>query len=29
LQEILDLSDAERDKTVSTLDDVLQRSRKF
>ena len=29
LQEILDLSNAERDKTVATLDDVLQKSRKF
>jgi DNA topoisomerase-6 subunit B len=29
LQEILDLSNDERDKTVKTLDDVLQRSRKF
>jgi DNA topoisomerase-6 subunit B len=29
LQEILDLSDGERDTTVSTLDDVLQKSRKF
>ncbi len=29
LQEILDLSNEDRDKTVSTLDDVLQRSRKF
>jgi DNA topoisomerase-6 subunit B len=29
LQEILDLSNEERDKTVNTLDDVLQRSRKF
>jgi DNA topoisomerase-6 subunit B len=29
LQEILDLSNEERDKTVSTLDDVLQKSRKF
>ena len=29
LQEILDLSNEERDKTVKTLDDVLQRSRKF
>ncbi|MCC7012068.1 MAG: DNA topoisomerase VI subunit B [Planctomycetes bacterium] len=29
LQEILDLSDPERDGTVSTLDDVLQKSRKF
>lgn len=29
LQEILDLSDGERDKTVNTLDDVLQKSRKF
>ncbi len=28
LQDILDLSDAERDGTVKTLDDVLQRSRK-
>lgn len=28
LQEILDLSDPERDQTVHTLDDVLQRSRK-
>ncbi len=28
LQEILDLTDPERDGTVSTLDDVLQRSRK-
>ena len=29
LQEILDLTDDERDSTVTTLDDVLQRSRKF
>ncbi len=29
LQEILDLSDAERDGTVQTLDGVLQKSRKF
>jgi DNA topoisomerase-6 subunit B len=29
LQEILDLTDGERDKTVKTLDDVLQKSRKF
>jgi DNA topoisomerase-6 subunit B len=29
LQEILDLSNDERDKTVKTLDDVLQKSRKF
>lgn len=29
LQEILDLSNDERDGTVKTLDDVLQRSRKF
>ena len=29
LQEILDLSNDDRDKTVKTLDDVLQRSRKF
>ncbi len=29
LQEILDLTDQERDATVSTLDDVLQKSRKF
>lgn len=29
LQEILDLSDPERDATVETLDDVLQKSRKF
>jgi DNA topoisomerase-6 subunit B len=29
LQEILDLSDAERDDTVKTLDGVLQKSRKF
>ncbi len=29
LQEILDLSDPERDGTVHTLDDVLQKSRKF
>jgi len=29
LQEILDLSNEDRDKTVSTLDDVLQKSRKF
>ena len=29
LQEILDLSDRERDKTVDTLEDVLHRSRKF
>jgi hypothetical protein len=29
LQEILDLSKEERDKTVKTLDDVLQKSRKF
>jgi DNA topoisomerase-6 subunit B len=29
LQEILDLSNEERDKTVKTLDDVLQKSRKF
>jgi DNA topoisomerase-6 subunit B len=29
LQEILDLSNEDRDKTVATLDDVLQRSRKF
>jgi DNA topoisomerase VI subunit B len=29
LQEILDLTDGERDKTVGTLDDVLQKSRKF
>jgi len=29
LQEILDLSDKERDGTVGTLDDCLQRSRKF
>lgn len=28
LQEILDLSDPDRDKTVGTLDEVLQRSRK-
>ncbi|HVS19193.1 MAG TPA: DNA topoisomerase VI subunit B [Planctomycetota bacterium] len=28
LQEILDLTDGERDRTVGTLDDVLQRSRK-
>jgi DNA topoisomerase-6 subunit B len=29
LQEILDLTDGERDGTVKTLDDVLQKSRKF
>jgi len=29
LQEILDLDDAARDETVKTLDDVLQKSRKF
>ena len=29
LQEILDLSDAQRDGTIKTLDDVLQKSRKF
>ena len=29
LQEILDLSNDERDTTVRTLDDVLQTSRKF
>lgn len=29
LQEILDLDDSERDSTVATLDDVLQRSRKI
>jgi DNA topoisomerase-6 subunit B len=29
LQEILDLTDAKRDETVETLEDVLQRSRKF
>jgi DNA topoisomerase-6 subunit B len=29
LQEILDLSDGDRDETVRVLDDVLQRSRKF
>jgi len=29
LQEILDLMNEERDKTVHTLDDVLQKSRKF
>ena len=29
LQEILDLSDRERDKTVDTLEDVLHKSRKF
>jgi DNA topoisomerase-6 subunit B len=29
LQEILDLDDKERDETVRTLDDVLQKSRKF
>ncbi|MBL8859169.1 MAG: DNA topoisomerase VI subunit B [Planctomycetes bacterium] len=29
LQEILDLDDSERDDTVKTLDDVLQKSRKF
>jgi DNA topoisomerase-6 subunit B len=29
LQEILDLSDAERDGTVGTLDQVLQKSRRF
>jgi DNA topoisomerase-6 subunit B len=29
LQEILDLNDGERDETVKTLDDVLQKSRKF
>ncbi|MEM7310802.1 MAG: DNA topoisomerase VI subunit B [Planctomycetota bacterium] len=29
LQEILDLSDGERDNTVETLEDVLHRSRKF
>lgn len=29
LQEILDLTDGERDKTVTTLDDCLQKSRKF
>jgi hypothetical protein len=29
LQKILDLSNDERDKTVKTLDDVLQKSRKF
>ncbi|MEX1023497.1 MAG: DNA topoisomerase VI subunit B [Planctomycetota bacterium] len=29
LQEILDLSDSERDGTVETLEDVLHRSRKF
>ncbi len=29
LQEILDLTDPERDKTVATLEDVLHRSRKF
>ncbi|MBL8802268.1 MAG: DNA topoisomerase VI subunit B [Planctomycetes bacterium] len=29
LQEILDLTDPERDGTVKTLDDVLQKSRKF
>ena len=29
LQEILDLSNEERDQTVNTLDDVLQKSRKF
>jgi DNA topoisomerase-6 subunit B len=28
LQEILDLTDAERDRSVATLDEVLQRSRK-
>jgi DNA topoisomerase-6 subunit B len=29
LQEILDITDKERDHTVATLDDVLQKSRKF
>ncbi len=29
LQEILDLTDADRDKTVETLEDVLHKSRKF
>ena len=29
LQEILDLDDRERDSTVSTLEDVLHKSRKF
>jgi DNA topoisomerase-6 subunit B len=29
LQEILDLSDRERDSTVETLEDVLHKSRKF
>jgi hypothetical protein len=29
LQEILDLSDPERDKTVGTLESVLHKSRKF
>jgi len=29
LQEILDLSDAERDSTVGTLEDVLHKSRRF
>ena len=29
LQEILDLTDRQRDKTVTTLEDVLHRSRKF
>ena len=29
LQEILDLSDDERNSTVQTLDSVLQKSRKF
>ena len=29
LQEILDLSDKERNKTVTTLEDVLHKSRKF
>jgi DNA topoisomerase VI subunit B len=29
LQEILDLSDPDRDQTVQTLEDVLQKSRKF
>ena len=29
LQEILDLTDGERDGTVATLEDVLHRSRKF
>jgi DNA topoisomerase-6 subunit B len=29
LQEILDLTDKARDETVTTLEDVLQKSRKF